>query len=117
MGCHGALGATVDEVPQLRGRAGYFARTAAGRAYLAQVPGVARAPLSNDRVAALLNWLLLNYSARELPQGFVPFTEEEVSALRKMDIVPTTVRAQVVRELVEQGVPPQALKLPAPRLY
>jgi len=35
-----------------------------GRAYLLRVPGVAQAPLSDARLAALLNWVVAEFNAR-----------------------------------------------------
>ena len=36
---------------------GSLLATPAGRAYLVRVPGVAQAPLDDERLAALLNWV------------------------------------------------------------
>ena len=108
-GCHGHLGVSVTEVPPLKGRAGLFAHTPEGRAYLVQVPNVLQVALSDERLASLLNWLLTEYSAMELPRGFVPYTGAEVAQLRtqRLDSVIAR-RREVVDRLVRAGVIPDA---------
>ena len=57
-GCHQQSGAGVpDVVPPLSGLAPFLA-TPEGRAYLVRVPGVAQAALDDERLAALLNWVM-----------------------------------------------------------
>jgi mono/diheme cytochrome c family protein len=57
-GCHQADGAGVPGVvPPLSGLAPFLA-TQAGRIYLVRVPGVAQAALDDERLAALLNWVM-----------------------------------------------------------
>ena len=56
--CHQRDGAGVPGVvPPLSGLAPFLA-TPAGRAYLVRVPGVAQAALDDERLAALLNWVM-----------------------------------------------------------
>lgn len=83
-GCHLADGSGAPHagVPDMRGFVGKFTRIEGGRAYLVQVPGVANAPLDDAATASLLNWLLGEFSARELPAEFAPYTPEEVAAHR-----------------------------------
>ena len=50
-----------------------------GRAYLASVPGVAQAPLSDERIARLLNWVLDEYSDTRVTP---PYSAAEVGKLR-----------------------------------
>lgn len=57
-GCHRADGRGVPGIaPDLR-EIGPLLRTAAGRAYLGRVPGVAQAPVDDEELAGLLNWVL-----------------------------------------------------------
>lgn len=70
------------KVPPMKDFAGYFLHTQDGREFLIRVPGVAHAALSDEEIAELMNWLLLSYSAEQLPPGFSPFTASEVRALR-----------------------------------
>ena len=53
-GCHLADGAGKPDrgIPDMRGQIGHYLRTPDGRAYLAQVPGVANSALSNREIAA-----------------------------------------------------------------
>jgi mono/diheme cytochrome c family protein len=76
-GCHHADGAGVPGVvPPLTGLAPFLA-TAAGRAYLVRVPGVAQSSLHDERLAAVLNWVL-----REMSDAAPDYDAREVHALR-----------------------------------
>ena len=79
-GCHGldARG-TVGVAPTLHGLAPLLA-LAEGRDYLVRVPGVAQAPLSDARLARLLNWVLAEFSG-SAPTP--PYTAQEVGRLRR----------------------------------
>lgn len=50
-----------------------------GREYLASVPGVAQAPLGDERLAALLNWVLEEFGGAD---DIVPYQPAEISRLR-----------------------------------
>jgi hypothetical protein len=103
-GCHLADAAGLaDEVPGMKDFVGYFAHSQEGREFLVRVPGVATAALPDDQLAELLNWLLVHFSAAELPAGFVPFTVAEVAALR-LDLVqdPATSRKRILREIADK---------------
>jgi cytochrome c2 len=105
-GCHRADGLTDPRVvPPLRDFTGHFTRTPAGRAYLIRVPGVAQAPLDDDRLARLMNWLLRTYSPDQLAPDFVPYTADEVAALRAdMLLEVSEARAERIAELQRAGV-------------
>jgi hypothetical protein len=88
MGCHVANGAGVPgKVPDMRNSLVPLSRTAAGRRYLVEVPGVAQAPLSNAELASLLNWMVYHLSAVAVPQRFRAFTAEEVASYRQTPLV------------------------------
>jgi hypothetical protein len=58
---------------------------AGGREYLARVPGVAQAPLSDARLARLLNWVIAEFgldgdAARPEPAAY---TAAEIAPLRR----------------------------------
>lgn len=77
--CHGPEGAgTPGVTPTLVG-VGRLLQLQGGRSYLARVPGVAQAPLSDARLARLLNWVLERYSGAP-PDP--PYTAAEISELR-----------------------------------
>ena len=104
--CHGLEGAGVPGVvPGLHDLAALL-DVPGGRAYLARVPGVAQAPLSDARLARLLDWVLLTYSGRAPQPGY---GEEEVGTLRASPLRdPGAVRAALV-------APPPATASPASR--
>lgn len=59
-GCHRFDGSGSERVPSLH-EVGRIASLAGGREYIVRVPGVAQAPLDDERLAALLNWLLRRF--------------------------------------------------------
>lgn len=76
-GCHGLDAAGSARVPSLRGVDRLLARPG-GRAYVLRVPGVASAPLSDARLAALLDWVFARFGNHAEPH----FTAEEVGTAR-----------------------------------
>ncbi len=77
--CHTGDGSgTPGLVPSLRELAPLLDHPE-GREYLIRVPGVAQAPLSDPRIARLLNWVLLEYSGLRVEP---PFESAEVAGLR-----------------------------------
>jgi len=77
-GCHKPDGSGSDAVPALE-QVGAILSTPGGREYLARVPGVAQAPLSNRRLAELLNWLVPRFGNAEVQP---PYGTDEVGELR-----------------------------------
>ena len=83
-GCHLPDGrGAPPKVPDLRNELGWLATTQQGRNYLVRVPGASQAPVTDAQLAAIVNWLLVEYNADELPADFEPLTEPEVAAARK----------------------------------
>lgn len=69
-GCHRLDGSGIPGVaPSLHDLAP-IASTAAGRAYLARVPGVAQAPLDDAELAALLDWVVAHFSGLPVERRF-----------------------------------------------
>jgi mono/diheme cytochrome c family protein len=82
-GCHLTDGAgTAGKVPALKDEVGKFLNVNGGRDYLIQVPGTSQSPMTDSEVAEVLNWILENFDAAHIPDDFVPFTTQEVSAVR-----------------------------------
>lgn len=82
-GCHRLDGTGSAHVPTLRGVDRLLAPTG-GRDYLLRVPGIAQAPLSDERLAHLLNWLLGEFG------GGAPtprFTAVEVGSARVSPLI------------------------------
>jgi mono/diheme cytochrome c family protein len=77
-GCHRMDGAGSNVVPSLLDMKA-LANNPGAREYWIRVPGAAQAPLTNERLAALMNWLLKKFTG-EAPQP--PYTAREVGALR-----------------------------------
>ncbi|MGB8328834.1 MAG: hypothetical protein WCE62_01810 [Polyangiales bacterium] len=77
-GCHGLDGSGSRMVPSLQAMPEISAVPGA-RQYWVRVPGAAQAPLSDARLAALMNWLVQRFT------GTTPepsYTSEEVRHLR-----------------------------------
>jgi mono/diheme cytochrome c family protein len=82
-GCHLADGrGSPGAVPSLAGTLGRIAASPAGRDYLARAPGAAQAPISDEALATVLNWLLLEFNRATLPPDFRPLTGSEVARSR-----------------------------------
>lgn len=105
-GCHQSDGSGLSDgsVPTFKGSLGHFVRTAEGRAFLVQVPGSSQSPLSDQDLADVLNWLLIDLCGAELPEKFERYTAEEVRKLRDTPL--TDVKSQrehIVSELRAGG--------------
>jgi len=82
-GCHLADGrGSPPAVPSLAGPLGRIVSSPAGRDYLARVPGAAQAPISDADLAAVLNWVLLEFNRATLPSDFKPLRASEVARSR-----------------------------------
>jgi hypothetical protein len=104
-GCHLVDGTgTPDKVPALRDEVGRFLKVEGGREYLIQVPGTSQSPLTDKEVAAVLNWILNEFSNAELPADFEPYTKDEVARYRYEPLANASeVRAGLLRKLGQQG--------------
>jgi len=103
-GCHGPQGAGAPgAAPSFRGQVGKFLSVPGGRAYLIQVPGTAQSELSDARTAAVLNWIVREFSPGEVPADFVPFTEAEVARYRHAPLIDVfAVRRKLIRAIREK---------------
>ena len=91
-GCHLANGRGGGDIPSLHG-VGRLAGVPGGREYLARVPGVTNASIDDERLAALLNWVLVRWSADVLPPDFARYRAEEIAAWRQPLPDPKATRA------------------------
>jgi hypothetical protein len=83
-GCHMADGrGSAGGVPDFRGKLGLFLSVPGGREYLIRVPGSAQSPLSNHRLARVLNWMVREFGPSEVSSEFAEFTSNEVGRNRK----------------------------------
>jgi len=71
-----------DVVPDLHGTMGRMAADPEGRDYLVRVPGAAQAPISDEKLTEVINWMLKEFSNETLPKKFKPLTVTEVSRSR-----------------------------------
>jgi len=104
-GCHGPEGqGAPGAAPSFRGQVGKFLAVTGGRAYLIQVPGTAQSELSDARTAAVLNWIVREFSPKEAPADFVPFTDAEVARYRRTPLTDVfAARRKLMREIREKG--------------
>ena len=87
-GCHLPDGSgSRGKVPKMSDFVGYFLHVQGGREFLVQVPGVAGAPISDQELADVMNWMLLNFSNDELPDPFIPYDAEEIGKLRRQPLL------------------------------
>ena len=87
-GCHLPDGSgSPGNVPKMNDFVGYFLHVPGGREFITQVPGVAGAPISDQELADVMNWILLNFSKNQLPDPFVPYNAEEIGELRKQPLI------------------------------
>jgi len=107
-GCHLADASGVPPyVPSLSGPLGRMVASPEGRDYLARVPGASQAPISDDALAAVFNWLLLEYNRDTLPKNFEPLRGAEVTRSRARVLAdPLRLRSELWPDLdTTRGVP------------
>lgn len=111
-GCHlpEAVG-VPGNVPRMNGFLGFFLHSQEGREFIVQVPGAATANLDDKELAELMNWMLVTYSADQLPDEFEPYTADEIAALRPdLEPDPEATRQVILRDIAED-LPALAAKL------
>jgi mono/diheme cytochrome c family protein len=82
-GCHMPDGTGLPSVvPTLHGVIGRMVAEPAGRDYVVRVPGVSQAPINNEKLTEVLNWVLTEFSSETLPKNFKPLTVREVKRAR-----------------------------------
>ena len=84
-GCHGpdGAGSADGDVPRMKNFLGNFLSVEGGREFLIRVSGVANAPLTDASIAELLNWTLHTQSPDQIPTGFLPYSESDISEWRR----------------------------------
>ena len=99
-GCHGPDGrGEPGRVPSIRATVAPLSGFEAGRRYLLEVPGVALSMLSDQDLAALLNWMIPAFGGIE-PAQFRAFTAAEVGRYRHRPLVAiSATRARLMRRL------------------
>lgn len=105
-GCHGPDGAGTPDgsVPTMKNFVGRFLSVSGGREFLIRVPGAANAAVSDDRLAELMNWMLLEISLDQIPEGFEPYTTQEVARLRAQPLADVEkIRAKLVSSMSDRA--------------
>jgi hypothetical protein len=87
-GCHlpDASG-SPGVVPRMNDFVANFLHVDGGREFIVQVPGSANAPINDQELADVLNWMLKNFSQKQIPEDFVPYSSEEVGKLRRQPLI------------------------------
>ena len=99
-GCHRpeGVGLPSANVPTLKGHVSKFLHTSEGRAFLVRVPGVAQSSLSDERLAAVMNWMVEEFDPAHLPVNFRNYEAKEVNELRKKIMRnPNTIRRRILK--------------------
>ena len=82
-GCHMPDGSGLQNVvPTLHDVIGRMVAEPEGRSYIVRVPGSSQAPVSDEKLAAILNWMLTEFSSATLPRDFQPLSAQEVGKAR-----------------------------------
>ena len=82
-GCHLADGSgKPGSVPSLVDSIGRFALVPGGREYLVRVPGSSQAPLSDEELARVLNYMIRSFGPADVAADFRPFDAVEVTQVR-----------------------------------
>jgi len=105
-GCHRAdATGSPKGAPNMAGEVAKFLSVKGGREFLGRVPGVANAPLPDDQLAELVNWLLLTFDRRHLPKDFAAYTANEIGRLRAQVLIndAATVRARLLAKMQRSG--------------
>lgn len=107
-GCHGPDGAGAPgAAPSFRGQVGRFLSVPGGREYLIRVPGTAQSELDDAHTAALLNWLVYEFSRNEVPADFVPYSAEEVGRWRRAPLIDVfATRRELIRAIEAAATSP-----------
>ncbi len=87
-GCHlpDASG-SPGVVPKMNDFVGNFLHVKGGREFIVQVPGSANAPIGDQELADVLNWMLMKFSEKQIPNDFVPYSSTEVGSLRRQPLI------------------------------
>lgn len=82
-GCHTPDGTGGKSIPKIKDHIGYFLQNQVAREYLVRVPGSASAPLNDEQLAEVLNWMIIELGGKSVPTEMQYFTTKEVGELRQ----------------------------------
>ena len=113
-GCHGLNGiSNAALVPSIKGLVGYYLYLPEGRAYLPRLPNVAFSTLNDERLAAVLNYIVFDLGAGSAPAGTPAYRAAEVGKWRRQPLTEVTLsqyRQRLVETLINQYHAPAALR-------
>lgn len=112
-GCHGLNGLSNSQlIPRLKDRIGYFVNFPQGRAYLARLPNVAFSTMSDQQLAAVLNYAVSTIGGESTPAGIKPYEAAEVGKWRRQPLTEnlSTYRQEIVETLIRRYGAPAALR-------
>lgn len=115
-GCHGVNGSTAPaQLPELRGRVGWFLCTPQTRAYLIRLPNVALSRIKdNQQLADMMNYVVFGLGGASAPSGSKPFTADEIARERAQALSTTMLKAERARQVdsaIRQCGAPASLRL------
>ena len=99
-GCHLHSGEAIPDanIPSLH-ELGPLLESPEGREYIVRVPGVSQTPMSDKRLAAVLNWVITNFNTDTLAGNFKPYTADEIGLIRQKVLVdPLKTRAAILKQ-------------------
>jgi hypothetical protein len=110
-GCHGMEGegggggGGMKQIFPFAPDIGVFLHDPQGRAYLANVGGVTSSGMTEAETAQVLNYILSSFGSASLPRDFVPYTAEEIRALRRDPVDdPVALRRAIGARLESKGL-------------
>ncbi len=113
-GCHGLNGVSNSSlVPSLKGLVGYYLFLPEGRAYLPRLPNVAFSTLSDEHLAAVLNYMVFDIGAGSAPAGTHPYRAAEVGKWRRQPLTEVKLseyRRRMVETLIDRYRAPEAMR-------
>ena len=86
----------ANVVPTLHDIMGRIVAAPEGRSYIVRVPGVSQAPINDEKLTEVLNWMLTEFSSDTLPENFKPLSVKEVGRARSQMLAdPLKYRAEL----------------------
>jgi|TARA_R110002012_G_scaffold98260_1_gene235848 hypothetical protein len=102
-GCHVGDGRGGKDVPNFIGFVGNFLKTDKGREYLLRVPGSANSAVNDEKLAELMNWIILEFGEQSVPKDFRYYTAEEVGRIRKSPLMEVVeYRKAIIQDLKDK---------------
>lgn len=88
MGCHGENGRGLKgKVPSFPDDLARLLTTRRGREFIQRVPGVSFSNLPSARLAAVLNWIVQEWTEPTFASEFKPFSADEIDKMRQAPLL------------------------------